>query len=100
MPSFVHAGSAMAGDSNRHFEISLPLAVRGAIDYPESSVLLIDRYILIRFIVNFIMLFSLLFVFAVAIDLILHLDDFVDSARTAAGPDGGGLAVAIRLVTL
>jgi lipopolysaccharide export system permease protein len=47
--------------------------------------LIIDRYILTRFAVNFITLFSLLFAFAVAIDVILNLDRFVDPARDLAG---------------
>ncbi|MCZ6837112.1 MAG: LptF/LptG family permease [Planctomycetota bacterium] len=49
--------------------------------------LLIDRYILGRFLANFVILFSLLFVFAIAIDLILNLDDFVEATRNAKGED-------------
>ena len=50
---------------------------------------LLDRYIVGRFLSNFAILFALLFVFAVAIDLLLQLDRFVDvvQARTPeAGP--------------
>ncbi len=50
---------------------------------------LLDRYIVGRFLSNFAILFALLFVFAVAIDLLLQIDRFVDvvQARTPeAGP--------------
>lgn len=49
---------------------------------------LLDRYILGRFLVNFVILFALLFVFASAVDLILHLDRFVDAARERAAEAG------------
>lgn len=62
--------------------------------------LLIDRYILARFLVNFVMLLTLLFIFAVAVDVILHLDDFVDAAREAAGDHAGGIHVFGSLVRL
>ncbi|MCH7571878.1 MAG: LptF/LptG family permease [Planctomycetes bacterium] len=52
---------------------------------------IIDRYILTRFLSNFVILFSLLYLFAVAIDLILNLDEFVDAARDDAGEDTGRL---------
>ena len=52
---------------------------------------LIDRYILTRFLSNFVILFSLLYFFAIAIDLILNLDEFVDAARRDAGEDAGRL---------
>lgn len=45
---------------------------------------LIDRYICVRFFVNFAILLSLLFVFAVAVDLLLNLERFVDAGRHAA----------------
>src|SRR5262245_40418278 len=51
---------------------------------------LIDRHIIARFLWNFLVLFLLLFVFAIAIDLILHLDDFVDSTKAIVG-EGAGL---------
>ena len=50
---------------------------------------LIDRYILGRFLANFAILFTLLFLFAIAIDLILALEKFVDVANDAVGEDGG-----------
>ena len=53
---------------------------------------LIDRYIVRRFLANFIILLILLFVFAVSIDLLLELDEFVDVARATVGPDAGFLA--------
>jgi len=59
---------------------------------------LIDRHILARFGVNFLILFVLLYVFAVSIDLILNLDKFVDVARSSAGEGAGGWLVAWQLV--
>ena len=43
--------------------------------------MLIDRYIIGRFLMNFAILFSLLFVFAMSVDLILQLDEFVEAAK-------------------
>jgi len=61
---------------------------------------LIDRYIVARFLWNFAVLFVLLFVFAVSIDLILHLDDFVDVTKTMAGADAGIVRRALVMVML
>lgn len=44
---------------------------------------LIDRHIAARFLWNFLVLFALLFVFAVSIDVILQLDRFLDAADSA-----------------
>ena len=52
---------------------------------------IIDRYILFRFLTNFFLLFSLIYFFAVAIDLILNLDEFVDAARKGTEEDAGRL---------
>jgi lipopolysaccharide export system permease protein len=63
--------------------------------------LLIDRYILGRFLANFIVLFMLLFVFATAIDLTLNLDNFVEKAQEKAGPEAGAVGatwVLLRLI--
>lgn len=62
--------------------------------------LLLDRYILRRFFVNYIILFVLLFTFAAAIDLILHLDRFIDPARGAVGDDAGLIATSIAFIVL
>ena len=62
--------------------------------------LLLDRYILVRFTTNFALLFLLLFIFGAAIDVILGLDRFVDVARLVAGPDGGVLRFSFSLVGL
>ncbi len=59
---------------------------------------LIDRYIVQRFLLNFAILFMLLFVFAVSIDLILQLDEFVDAAEASIGEDGGFVSLMIALV--
>jgi lipopolysaccharide export LptBFGC system permease protein LptF len=45
--------------------------------------LLLDRYILGRFAGNFALLFTLLFLFAVGIDVLLNLDEFLEVARAA-----------------
>ncbi|MCZ6611966.1 MAG: LptF/LptG family permease [Planctomycetota bacterium] len=58
---------------------------------------LIDRYIVRRFLLNFAILFMLLFVFAVSIDLILQLDEFVDAAEASIGEDGGFVSLMIAL---
>ncbi|MBT8484551.1 MAG: LptF/LptG family permease [Phycisphaerales bacterium] len=52
---------------------------------------IIDRYIFFRFLVNFTILFALMFLFAVAIDLINSLDRFVEAADAVAGDDASGL---------
>jgi len=48
-------------------------------------VTLIDRHILFRFMANFVVLFTLLFLFAVVIDIISALDTFVEAARGEVG---------------
>ncbi|MHC5002943.1 MAG: LptF/LptG family permease [Planctomycetota bacterium] len=53
--------------------------------------LLIDRYVLARFVATFCLLFALLFVFAAGIDLILNLDEFVQETRHAVGEDAPAL---------
>lgn len=49
---------------------------------------LLDRYIVGRFLSNFAILFALLFVFAIAIDLLLQLDRFVEAAQVRTGEAG------------
>lgn len=51
--------------------------------------MLIDRYIITRFLTNFVILLLLLFLFAVVIDIILQLDDYVDAAREGLEPGAG-----------
>jgi lipopolysaccharide export system permease protein len=63
-------------------------------------VLLLDRYILVRFLVNFLTLFLLLYVFATSIDVILSLDDFVKVARLVVGEESGWLRFGGELVWL
>lgn len=45
---------------------------------------ILDRHIAARFLANFILLFAILFIFAVAIDVILQLDDYTEAARAHA----------------
>ena len=61
---------------------------------------LIDRHIIARFLWNFTILFLLLYVFAVAIDMILNLDHYVDAARTLAGDDAGVFGMTWAMVRL
>ncbi len=49
---------------------------------------LLDRYIVGRFLSNFAILFALLFTFAIAIDLLLQLDRFVEAAQARTGEAG------------
>ncbi|MHC4990186.1 MAG: LptF/LptG family permease [Planctomycetota bacterium] len=49
--------------------------------------LLIDRYIMQRFLATFFLLFALLFLFAAGVDLILNLDEFVQVLRRRHGED-------------
>lgn len=58
---------------------------------------ILDRHILIRFLVNFALLFTLLFVFAVAVDLILQLDKFVEVVRSRIGSEAGAGAFSYEL---
>ncbi|MFO0874722.1 MAG: LptF/LptG family permease [Phycisphaerales bacterium] len=44
---------------------------------------IIDRHIAARFLWNFVVLFALLFVFAISIDVILQLDRFIEAADAA-----------------
>ncbi len=48
---------------------------------------LLDRHILARFLLNFAILFAIMFVFAAAIDLVLALDEFVEAADRLAPED-------------
>lgn len=58
---------------------------------------IIDRHIIVRFLLNYALLFGLLFIFAMAIDVILSLDNFVDAARDIEGDNAPGWRVAMRL---
>ncbi len=49
---------------------------------------LLDWYIIRRFFANFIILFALMYLFAVAIDLLVALDRFVNEARSMTSDDG------------
>jgi lipopolysaccharide export LptBFGC system permease protein LptF len=61
--------------------------------------MLIDRYMFGRFIVNFVILFALLFLFAVAVDIILNLDAFVEAARKISGAQASTLNVVTTLIS-
>ncbi len=59
---------------------------------------ILDGYIVRRFLANFIVLLALLFVFAVSVDLLLELDEYVDVARERAGEDSSALTKTIALI--
>ncbi len=52
----------------------------------------LDIYIARRFLANFAILLGLLFVFAISIDFILQLDEFVEAASEMVGPGAGLLS--------
>ncbi|MCH8825018.1 MAG: LptF/LptG family permease [Planctomycetes bacterium] len=58
---------------------------------------LIDRYIITRFLTNFVILFLMLFIFAAAIDLLLQLDRFVEVVNLKA-EDAGWFTRTIILI--
>ncbi len=59
---------------------------------------ILDRYIARRFLANFAILTVLLFTFAVSVDLLLQLDEYVDVARARVGRDAGFMRQAVELV--
>ena len=59
---------------------------------------LMDRYIAGRFLGNFCMLLMFLFLFAVSIDLLLQLDEYVSAAKRQVGPDGSIPAQVVAVI--
>jgi len=59
---------------------------------------LLDRYIAGRFIGNFCILLMLLFFFAVSIDILLELDEYVDAARLQVGEQAGSVSMVIAFI--
>lgn len=59
---------------------------------------MIDRYVAQRFLLNFFILLGALFLFAVSIDLIMELDEFVEVADASVGEDAGWLAGTTALI--
>ena len=55
----------------------------------------IDRHIAIRMLGNFVLLFLLLYLFAVVIDIMLNLDAFSDAASKSLPDDVGGLRLSL-----
>ena len=55
--------------------------------------LLLDRYIIFRFLGNFALLFSLLFVFAISIDVVVQFDEFIEAAESVAEREGRWIPV-------
>lgn len=50
----------------------------------NTNVSLLDRHIIVRYLSNFVLLFGLLFVFAIAIDVVVQFDRFADAAGEVA----------------
>jgi lipopolysaccharide export LptBFGC system permease protein LptF len=63
-----------------------------------SAPMRLDRHILARFLGNFVVLMAIVFLLAVALDVILQLDEFVSAARRAASEEGRFGSVATALV--
>lgn len=61
---------------------------------------MIDRYIAGRFLINFVILFAMLYLFGTAIDLILNLDPFVAETRRRVGEDAGFLERCLMFIRL
>lgn len=64
------------------------------------NVSLLDRHIIVRYLSNFILLFGLLFVFAIAIDVVIQFDRFADAADEVAEETGRwfGLVLAEAII--
>lgn len=62
----------------------------------------LDRHILLRFFGNFAVLMAIVFLLAVALDVILQLDEFVSAARRAAAEERrfGSVATALAVAIL
>ena len=50
--------------------------------------ILLDRFIIYRFLSNFLVLFGLLFIFGISIDVIVQFDEFADAASRVAEANG------------
>ena len=61
---------------------------------------LLDRYIMRRFLTNFVILFLLIYLLATAIDLILQLDEFMQAVEEIAGEDAGFIKTMTTLASL
>ena len=49
--------------------------------------ILLDRHIMARFLGNFVLLFGLLFIFAISIDVVVQFDEFLRAAEMVAERD-------------
>lgn len=54
--------------------------------------LILDRYIATRLLINFVVLFAIVFLFGISIDLVLNLDNFLGKASEMNGDDSGLVA--------
>jgi lipopolysaccharide export LptBFGC system permease protein LptF len=50
--------------------------------------ILLDRHIMARFFGNFVLLFGLLFIFAISIDVVIQFDEFMEAAEMVSERDG------------
>jgi len=58
-------------------------------------VILIDRFVITRFLSNFLMLFGLLFIFAISIDVIVQFDEFSEAATRVAREENRSYAIVL-----
>ena len=61
----------------------------------SPDVSLLDRHIFVRYLVNFWLLFGILFVFAISIDVVVQFDRFTEAARRVAEEDGRSFVVVL-----
>ena len=54
-----------------------------------------DRHIMTRLLLNFVLLFAVLYLFAATIDVILNLDEFMKLAKQSLGEDAGWLSTLV-----
>ncbi len=54
-----------------------------------------DRHIMARLLLNFVLLFAVLYLFAATIDVILNLDEFMKVAKESLGEDAGWLSTLV-----
>ncbi|MGI9014377.1 MAG: LptF/LptG family permease [Phycisphaerales bacterium] len=59
--------------------------------------LLVDRYLIRRFLTNFVILFLLMYILATSIDVILQLDEFMKAVRARDGQDNTLLQTLVTL---
>ena len=57
--------------------------------------ILLDRFVILRFLSNFLVLFGLLFMFVISIDVIVQFDEFSDTAEEIAEKENRSYAAVL-----